>query len=76
MGHFPLVHPSIRKRKEKKKKRNINNDLVVLPSHDIIPFLSFLIPRILQLIVWVNHVAHFVFITNSHLLFVMGALIL
>jgi len=23
------------KRKEKKKKRNINNDLAILPSHDI-----------------------------------------
>jgi len=30
---FPTLHLS-NKRKEKKKKRNINNDLAVLPSHD------------------------------------------
>jgi len=36
MSHFTLVHPSIRKIKEKKKKKNINNDLAVLPSHDSI----------------------------------------
>jgi len=30
MLHFVVVSP----RKEKKKKRNINNDLAVLPSHD------------------------------------------
>jgi len=34
MSHFCLTHPSITKIKEKKKKRNINNDLAVLPSHD------------------------------------------
>ena len=32
MSHFTLTRPSIRK--EKKKKRNINNDLADLPSHD------------------------------------------
>ena len=32
--------------KEKEKKRNINNDLAILPSHDTTPLLSFLIPRI------------------------------
>jgi len=37
MSHFPLAHPSMRKRKEKKKKRNINNDLAVLPSHNTWP---------------------------------------
>jgi len=30
---FPMLHLS-KKRKEKKKKRNINNDLAILPSHD------------------------------------------
>jgi len=30
MLHLVVVSP----RKEKKKKRNINNDLAVLPSHD------------------------------------------
>jgi len=30
---FPMLHLS-NKRKEKKKKRNINNDLAILPSHD------------------------------------------
>jgi len=34
MSHFTLARPLIRKIKEKKKKRNINNDLAVLPSHD------------------------------------------
>jgi len=34
MSHFYLACPSIRKIKEKKKKRNINNDLADLPSHD------------------------------------------
>ena len=34
MSHFCLAHPSIRKRKEKKRKRILNNDLAVLPSHD------------------------------------------
>jgi len=33
------------KEKEKKKKRNINNDLAILPSHDTTLFLSFLILR-------------------------------
>ena len=45
MSHFYLTHPSIRKIKEKKKKRNINNDLVDLPSHDTTSLLSFLVPR-------------------------------
>ena len=45
MSHFYLVCPSIRKIKENKKKRNINNDLVDLPSHDTTPLLSFLVPR-------------------------------
>ena len=58
-----LVVVSLRKEKKKKKKRNINSDLVVLPSHDTIPLLSFLVLRnFLRLIVWVYHVAHFVFI--------------
>jgi len=35
MSHFPLIHPSIKKIKEKKKKRNINNDLAVLPGYNI-----------------------------------------
>ena len=29
-----LMYPLIRKIKEKKYKRNINNNLAVLPSHD------------------------------------------
>ena len=45
MSHFYLVHPSIKKIKEKKRKRNINNNLVNLPSHDTTPLLSFLVPR-------------------------------
>jgi len=40
MSHFSLTCPSIRKIKEKKKKRNINNDLAVLPSHDIHQFFN------------------------------------
>jgi len=32
--HFFLVVSPNEKRKEKEKKRNINNDLAVLPSHD------------------------------------------
>jgi len=32
MLHLVVVSP---KEKEKEKKRNINNDLAVLPSHDI-----------------------------------------
>jgi len=34
----------MRKRKEKKKKRNINNDLAVLPSHDRRLFLRQTLP--------------------------------
>ena len=45
MSHFCLARPSIRKIKEKKNKRNINNDLAVLPSHDTTPLLGFLVPR-------------------------------
>jgi len=30
---FPVLYLS-NKRKEKKRKRNINNDLAILPSHD------------------------------------------
>jgi len=40
MSHFYLARSSIRKIKEKKKKRNINNDLVDLPSHDNLCCLS------------------------------------
>ena len=43
MSHFYLTCPSIKKIKE--KKRNINNNLVDLPSHNTTPLLSFLIPR-------------------------------
>jgi len=35
MSHFLLTHSSIKKLKEKEKKRNINIDLAVLPSHDM-----------------------------------------
>ena len=39
MWHFPTLLPCIvspnKKRKEKEKKRIINNDLAILPSHDI-----------------------------------------
>jgi len=42
---IPALHLS-NKRKEKKKKRNINNDLAVLPSHDTTPLSRFLILRI------------------------------
>jgi len=35
MSHFYLACPSIRKIKEKKKKRILNIDLAVLPSHDM-----------------------------------------
>ena len=34
MSHFYLACPSIRKIKEKKKKRILNIDLAILPSHD------------------------------------------
>ena len=41
-----LSRASINKKiKEKKKKRILNNDLAVLPSHDTTPLLSFLVPR-------------------------------
>ena len=41
-----LSHASIDKKiKEKKKKRILNNDLAILPSHDTTPLLSFLVPR-------------------------------
>jgi len=33
MLHLVVVSPG-KKRKRKEKKRNINNDLAVLPSHD------------------------------------------
>jgi len=33
MWYFPALH-FVSLRKEKKKKRNINNDLAILPSHD------------------------------------------
>ena len=42
MLHLVVISPI---RKEKKKKRNINNNLAVLPSYDTTPLLSFLIPR-------------------------------
>ena len=49
--------------KEKEKKRNINNNLAILPSYDTTSLLSFLIPRnFLQLVVWVHYVAHFIII--------------
>jgi len=35
MLHLVVVSPIKRKRKRKEKKRNINNDLAVLPSHDM-----------------------------------------
>ena len=34
MWHFPILLPCVVSPKEKEKKRNINNDLAVLPSHD------------------------------------------
>ena len=34
---FPVLHLS-NNLKEKKRKRNINNDLAILPSHDKFPF--------------------------------------
>jgi len=37
---------SVNKRKRKEKKRNIYNNLVVLPSHDTTSLLSFLVLRI------------------------------
>ena len=41
--HLVIVSPI--KEKEKEKKRNINNNLAILPSYDTTPLLSFLIPR-------------------------------
>ena len=35
MWHFPILLPCIVSPKEKEKKRNINNNLAILPSHDI-----------------------------------------
>jgi len=34
------------KEKEKEKKRNINNNLAILPSHDTTPLSRFFVPRI------------------------------
>ena len=47
MWYFPTLHLVVVSpiRKEKKRKRNINNDLAILPSHDTTPLLSFLILR-------------------------------
>jgi len=45
MSHFYLACPLIREIKEKKRKRNINNNLVDLPSHDTTPLSSFLVLR-------------------------------
>ena len=42
MLHLVVVSPI---RKEKKRKRNIDNDLAILLSYDITPLLSFLVPR-------------------------------
>jgi len=39
--HSFLVVSSNEKRKEKEKKRNINNDLAVLPSHNIGSYTNF-----------------------------------
>jgi len=51
LSHTLSLYSKSRKEKKKKKKRNINNDLAILPSYDTIPLLSFLIPKILQLVV-------------------------
>ena len=47
MWYFPVLHLVVISsiRKEKKRKRNINNNLAILPSHDTTPLLSFLVPR-------------------------------
>ena len=59
--HFLLCSKS--KIKEKEKKRNANNDLTILPSHDTTLLLGFLVLRnFLQLIVWVSYITHFVII--------------
>ena len=41
--HLVIVSPI--KEKEKEKKRNINNNLAILPSYDTTSLLSFLVPR-------------------------------
>jgi len=43
MWYFPILLPCV---VSLNKKKNINNDLVILPSYDTTAFLSFLIPRI------------------------------
>ena len=45
-----------------KKKRNIDNDLAIWPSHNTTPLLRFLVPRILQFIVGVDYIAYFIFV--------------
>jgi len=45
---FPVLHLS-NKRKEKEKKRNINNDLAVLPSYDI-PSTRFIIEEFIDIV--------------------------
>ena len=46
--HFPALLPCVvsPKEKEKEKKRNISNDLAILPSHDTTPLSRFLVQRI------------------------------
>jgi len=56
---FCIVSP-----KKKKKKRNINNNLAILPSHDIIPLLSFLVLRIFT----THNMGHSCYLFLSHLL--------
>jgi len=34
MWYFPVLFPCVVSPKEKKKKRNINNDIAILPSYD------------------------------------------
>ena len=45
MWLFPVLHLVVVSPIKEEKKRNINNNLAVLPSHDTTPLLSFLVPR-------------------------------
>ena len=44
-AYSPALHLVVISPIRKEKKRNINNDLAILPSHDTTLLLSFLVPR-------------------------------
>jgi len=50
--HFPTLLPCIVSPKEKEKKRNINNNLVILPSHDILCYEHQVRLQLLPTMIW------------------------